>query len=174
VTIPALTHLRTRQKGEEPVDDIGDIFSHSDYFAKLPPIVMDKQCPYFHLKTSAWSNLNKMCIDTDTLKTDLVYTCPWTANRYMWFYPTLLFAEKNVSAWMRAADVEKWHSGSYESYEFDGHRFQLDHVIRSFFGHGFTCGTLPDDGSCHLHDCVIYTTCPGVMVGGKVWVWYNK
>jgi hypothetical protein len=171
-----LTLLRPRDKSEKPVDDIGDILACEEYFAKPPDSLFKTKTPYLHLGIDGWTKLNKMSIDCLDLKPRLRYACPWTKNQYCLFYPALLFAPE-IDSWMSAGRplVEPWHVGSWDGSDFDDNgEFKIGSIIKSFMGHGYTDGTLPDDGSGYTYSTVIYTTCPGVMVAGRVWVWYNK
>jgi hypothetical protein len=170
MTVPAMVLIRPREKGEKWSGE-GDVLYGADYVADPPPsCYVDK--PFIPLEYHPWHGLLCLGIDVEPIRTRLVYECPWTPNKYWWFVPKLLFTD-DPKAWLKAAKLPDYLVG-FRCGDESKRILDLGNALRAMVGHGYTTDTLPDDGSCHLRDAVVYTTVPGTWVGGKVWDWYNK
>ena len=179
-----------KHKAPVPVDDIGDILFPRDagmWFSKFKRDQLTGRALIFMAQVypNSWTSFGMLGGDSN-FRLNVMYQCPWSDNLYYWFVPVVLIT-KNVDSladWLEDSKVPNYKrdmimdTGWTERMvvnEFFDENDSLDPtgVQRIDLGHGYTTGTLPNDGSGSLHDGTVALN-NGDMLAGKVWVWYNK
>jgi len=174
--------LMKRNKLQKMVweDFFGDILYCEDYiYGLVEESDADKMVPLLNFYyTMPWETMKGFGIEgTKELKEESIYQCPWTDNKFHWFVPYALiihgspdvYKPKEIPPYLKhfydySLDIE-WHS-AVSIFEDSG-------IETSLYGHGYTSGTLPSDGSGRIWKAKIKLS-NGDFIAGHLWVWYNK
>ena len=181
-----------------PVTDIGDIlkpFSNwekkntltgAGWYSKVPEEVWkDKPfIPIPWINRHSWNALKILGIDAERFQKVITYECPWTQNQFWWYLPMYLFTDElemwldrcdpyRVTSWTRDIILDVEHMQHHYSFHDTENSFETGNVDEALLGHGYTEGTMPNDGHGSLYDATL-TLSNGDYIGGKVWVWFNK
>jgi len=156
----------TLVKGKPFAPASGDILFGAEFISGVAP-------PYFkayllsHWDYNHWEALYNLGIRGSDLSDQVEYECPWRSTPFYWIYP---FAISDVPKealkhmpWVEPCDF------SYANFATVG----PDKIDQSFFGHGYTSGTLPSDGSIELKVFVIKLS-DGRSLYCYGYFWYNK
>jgi len=161
------------------VPEIGDILSGSEFIVRK--VKNDEKLGNFifanAISHNPWITLKKLDIDAEQLKKEFEYKDPFTDNTYYHFIPLAIIVK----------DVNVYRKGRYSSkdcdYLFDvewntsfvckDKHPELNSISKSMLGHGYTDGTLPNDGD-GKHIEVLIELDNGDFLFGYCWEWYNK
>ena len=167
-------------KQAQPFDiENGDFLYGSSYIADKVNVFENDRISFLPLvkgDISVWSWLEKLGIairDIIDFRNTVTYWCPWEENQYYWMIP-LVLATNNPDAYK--LDKWRWHRGFTDQKL--SHAMQIkDEFVNSIsialMGHGFTEGTLPDDGLANK-ELVIVELSNGDRLICLTWVWHNK
>lgn len=126
-----------------------------------------------------WIVLGRLGIIHTRVMKDVTYSCPWTKNRFFWWYPVALLLEHRYK-----------YEGGIDLYPDDDMSQRVGYesncltsvtvkdaisgsIIRSMMGHGYTIGTLPSDGHGKIVPALVDLS-NGDQLLVACWVWYNK
>lgn len=172
-------------------DEIGDILYAEKYFKDRVELKWLEELELIYLpelmfqSTITWNNFKLLEIDIKALMKECMYICPWTGNKYFWFYPMLVMTDDldkykpkdtNPIEYKMWFDSE-WTRSMYLNLEPSESRhadfLKVGDIVSSFLGHGHTDCTLPSDGNGDLDDLTVELD-NGDLIVGKCWIWYNK
>jgi len=125
-----------------------------------------------------WSVLDRLSIYHKRIMQDTLYDCPWTGNRFFWWYPlgvlinhsycidkeTIMPNDRRVahirlrSSWPESISPEDVMGGV---------------IVQAAMGHGYTGGTLPSDGGGAVEPALVDLS-NGDQLLVSCWVWSNK
>ena len=163
-------------------DKIGDILYGGDYLAEVfenPEVLVGKKVVRLgRISTNHWVALDKLGI-VGARKTarELEYDCPWTTNRFYWWYPILLITKEEGSAYKKTLT---WNCDVRCAVGHDDtslHELGLNKICSPIddvmMGHGYTPMTLPTDGHGRRAYAAVELS-NGETLVVSCWVWFNK
>jgi hypothetical protein len=178
--------------GLNPVPDIlkvcgiGDILYGEKYIFKtdmedlLDQIWLPLHLHGFH--PISWCNLERFGIEKEPFMSDITYVCPFTKNKFFWFYPSFVVTNNATKYWVGKFEDEEYRKRSSvfdDEWTKNIWRIRKDepidvsHIGKSLMGHGYTEGTYPHDGHGTIKEAGVLLS-NGDTVFGHTWVWYNK
>jgi hypothetical protein len=160
--------------------DNGDILSGGKYIVRKVKNIEDlgSLLSATALSNNPWKSLKMLNVETEHIRKAFQYLCPYTDNKYYHFIPAAIVIKNGVDAYRKP---------NYEDKSFD-YLFDLDWVTncvfqhkhphlnsigKSMLGHGYTDGTLPNDGHGNHIEVLIELDNDDYLFG-YCWEWYNK
>lgn len=112
----------------------------------------------------------------EQLDTKLTYVCPWFKHKYYAVMPIAILSD-NVSKFypeklqpsMDMIFDQDWVQKMYMKKK----SFYVNNLTEAQLGHGYTYGTLPDDGIGKKIDLLLNMG-EGDFIVARTWEWYNK
>jgi hypothetical protein len=130
-----------------------------------------------------WTALQLLGIETLPLLLEVLYACPFFKyNKFYWAVPLLIFTDDPVSYAnkVHVCGVEYWDNKFLDDLRPERVRnwrqtnmFPLNSIQEILLGHGYTEGTLPQDGNGSLCDAIMKLS-DDTEIGMKIWMWYNQ
>jgi hypothetical protein len=165
--------------------EFGDILSGGEYLVRK---VKNKEDlgDYLWVGTfgnNPWHAIERLGIDSTKLKAIFRYSCPFTDNVYYHFIPVVVILKNGEKTYRKTFEDANGGPSTGFDYLFDlewsrgltikGVLPEANTIQMTMLGHGYTDGTLPNDGSGDFINVLIELD-NGDFLFGHCWEWYNK
>jgi len=159
---------------EKYIPDCGDILFGSDYISSKFDRKTVKSLLLFH-NLNQWNSLIELDIDHSKFKNSVRYMDFLTNNEYFWFLPIMITStEKDVHIKFNKKESVYTDIDYCLRSFYDGDKLNKPYKIsQSLLGHGYTYGTLPDDGDNTI-DLLNVDLNETDKITGYCWIWFNK
>ena len=141
------------------VCEIGDILYGRKYICKIDMENLFDQVwlplSVYGLHPVTWGNLSRFGIEKEPFISDVTYTCPFTKNKFFWFYPSFIVTDVPMRYWVGKFEDKEYRERSFvfnDEWIKDTREIRRDGPVnlspigKSLMGHGYTEGTYPHDG----------------------------
>jgi len=168
--------------------NIGDMLYGAEYFHgelnKSHSTNMNKRyegLEYFYLDNIhelGWLAL-KLFVDEVPNQQNFMYECPYIGNRHFWLLPIAIMSDDIQKYKSKVSDC--WFKEMVFDFDFVSGNAPINEaledggstLIKSFMGHGYTDGTLPNDGSGN-RELITMKLDNGDYIVAISHIWYNK